>query len=274
MRQLYRTSEGYGLRNNGVLDLIASPLSSPHELIEAVDRKPFEQRQIRFEGARLLAPVTPAKVVLVGLNYLSHAEEAGQPPPAALIYGGLAGDPVVATGGTTRLPSIAPDEVDYEGEIGVVIGRSCVNVEPEEAHKYVLGLTAVIDLSARDVQMQAIAAGNQGPTMQEAKGYPGFKPIGPGILLTDGARLDDLDLALETRINSEVRQSARSTEMIFPFARIVSEISKVIPLAPGDVISTGTPGGVGFIRKAFLRSGDEIAVTIGNLPPLTCAISD
>jgi 2-keto-4-pentenoate hydratase/2-oxohepta-3-ene-1,7-dioic acid hydratase in catechol pathway len=153
--------------------------------------------------------------------------------------------------------------VDYEGEIGVVISRSAYQVPAADAWSYVAGLTPVNDVSARDVQMAAAAQGDMVRALS-SKSFPGFKPLGPGILI--GAQYADLKVT--TSVNGELRQQATLGDLIFDVPTLIEAITASIELRPGDVISTGTPAGVGFVTGRFLVPGDVVEITLGDLPPL------
>lgn len=223
-------------------------------------------------------PYQPGTFILVGMNYASHAEEAGMGIPEELLFGPIEkGFPATKPGATVALPLAAPDHVDYEGEIGIVVGRTTPEggVSVDEAPDYILGLTSVIDLSARDVQLAAIQAGggDLAGSLAASKSFPGFKPFGPGIQFFTREELRDPDVLLETRVNGEVRQSASAEEMIFSVCECLSRVSQSEALQPGDVICSGTPGGVGFFSNKFLRSGDQVSVTVGILPELRVSMS-
>jgi 2-keto-4-pentenoate hydratase/2-oxohepta-3-ene-1,7-dioic acid hydratase in catechol pathway len=176
----------------------------------------------------------------------------------------IGGDAVLASGEVIPAPPSAPNQVDYEAEIGVVISRSAYQVAAADAWSYVAGLTPVNDVGARDVQGAAAARGDM-PGMLVAKTFPGFKPLGPGILT--GAH-ENAELRLTTSVNGELRQQATLGDLIFDVPTLIEAISAGIELRPGDVICTGSPGGVGFVSGRFLVPGDVIEITLGDLPPL------
>jgi 2-keto-4-pentenoate hydratase/2-oxohepta-3-ene-1,7-dioic acid hydratase in catechol pathway len=272
MRRLIRTTDGsfvrdgdatYALGHIGNADLVAAVQSA----------KLTKQAPITGE---LLAPVAPTQLVLVGINYASHAAEVGMAIPDEPILGLSSGDAVVAQGATVAPPSDSPKFLDFEGEIAVVIGKACHKISESEAAAHVFGVTACIDLSLRDVLFKAIMAmrsGKDGPSLASAKTFPGAKPLGPELLLTDGADLTTLDLALTTHVNGKQRQLANARDMIFSIPRLVAAASALVPLEPGDVISTGTPAGIGMSVGLFLEPGDVVSVTLGSLDPLTVTIA-
>ncbi len=200
-------------------------------------------RTFTLEQVKLLAPVSPSKVVAVGLNYRSHL---GEREPAA--YPGLFAKyptSIVGPGEPIVLPPDARN-VHFEGEMVVVIGKRARNVPVEEAADYIFGVTAGNDVTERDWQ----AADLQ---WLRAKASDTFGPLGP--VLARGLRYDDL--LLRTRVNGELRQSERTRDMIFSVAEIVSYVSRYVTLLPGDVIFTGTPG-----RTRALEPGDVVEVEL------------
>jgi 2-keto-4-pentenoate hydratase/2-oxohepta-3-ene-1,7-dioic acid hydratase in catechol pathway len=151
--------------------------------------------------------------------------------------------------------------VDYEGEVAIVIGREARDIDPALAWTFIAGVTAANDVSARDVQMAGLANGDY----TTAKTFPSFKPLGPGLIIGDEARGT---LSITTTVNGELRQHADTDDLIFAVPEIVATVSKTVALRPGDVILTGSPGGVGFMKAQFLSPGDVVEVTVGSLPPL------
>jgi 2-keto-4-pentenoate hydratase/2-oxohepta-3-ene-1,7-dioic acid hydratase in catechol pathway len=272
MRRLIRTTDGSFVREGGATYALGQIGNA--DLMEAVD--PARLITPAPISGDLLAPVAVRQLVLVGINYASHAEEVGMAIPDEPILGISSGDAVVTQGATVARPSANPDFMDYEGEIGVVIGKACHKISEAEAAAYVLGVTACIDLSLRDVLIKAIMAmraGKEGPNLSDAKTFPGAKPLGPELLLTDGADLTALDLVLTTHVNGKQRQSANARDMIFSIPRLVAAASALVPLEPGDIISTGTPAGIGMAEGLFLESGDVVSVTLGPLEPLSITVA-
>ncbi len=195
---------------------------------------------------RLLAPCQPTKIVCLGRNYREHAAELGNEPPREPL---LFLKPPSAVIGPDE-PIVCPPasrRVDYEGELGLVIGRRCGRLEPDENPlDYLFGFTCVNDVTARDLQK----ADGQ---FTRSKGFDTFCPLGPVI----ATGLDPRALVVESYVNGERRQRGATTEMIFPLDAIIRFISSVMTLEPGDVISTGTPAGVG-----PLQPGDVVEVVI------------
>ncbi|PJI93242.1 fumarylacetoacetate hydrolase family protein [Luteimicrobium subarcticum] len=207
------------------------------------------------DGVRLLAPVIPrSKVVAVGKNYAAHAaemEDGGTPPTSPLLFF----KPNTAVVGPDD-PIVLPDfsqEVSYEAELAVVIGRLTRDVTPERALDHVLGYTVANDVTARDAQ-------RTDGQWARAKGFDSSCPLGPWIE-TD---LDIEDLAVTSRVNGEPRQDGRTSEMVFDVAFLISYISEAFTLLPGDVVLTGTPAGVG-----LLSPGDRVECEVEGLGVLS-----
>ncbi len=211
------------------------------------------------EVGRVLAPVEPADVIAIGLNYRRHAEESGaKVPEAPVVFAKLASS-VVGPGDAIELPADAPDEVDYEGELAVVIGRRAVDVSEAEALDYVLGYTCANDVSARDCQVR------RDKQWTRAKSFRTFCPLGPCLLVD--RKVNPNGLRIRTRLNGEVMQDSNTSDMIFSVPKLVSYLSHQFVLRPGTVILTGTPEGVGFARKPqrYLRDGDRVEVEIDGI---------
>jgi 2-keto-4-pentenoate hydratase/2-oxohepta-3-ene-1,7-dioic acid hydratase in catechol pathway len=200
----------------------------------------------------LLPPCAPSKIVAVGRNYREHAAELGHDLPAEPLLFLKPSTALLAPGGTILLPR-ASERVDYEGELGVVIGRPARRVPISRALDYVLGYTCVNDVTARDLQRRDVQ-------FTRAKSFDTFCPLGPCI--ATGLRPEDL--VVETRVNGVLKQSAPVSRMIFGVAELVGFISQIMTLLPGDVIATGTPEGVG-----PLAAGDEVTVSIEGIGRLT-----
>jgi 2-keto-4-pentenoate hydratase/2-oxohepta-3-ene-1,7-dioic acid hydratase in catechol pathway len=212
------------------------------------------------DHVRPLAPVPePGKIVCVGLNYRDHAEEQDEPIPEKPLLFGKAptcvtnpGDPIVHPPG---------EEVDYEVELGVVIGREATAVDRADAADYIAGYTAVNDVSGRTAQM-----GDE--QFFRGKSYDTFAPMGPSIV--PEAAIDPNALDVECRVNGDVKQSSNTEQFVFDVYDLVEYISEDMTLRPGDVISTGTPGGVGIFRDPpdLLEPGDDVVVEIEGIGAL------
>ena len=211
----------------------------------------------KLNDVKLLAPVEPRDIVAIGLNYRPHADESGFEYPDAPIIFLKAGSSVLAPDEPIVLPHMIPDEVDYEAELAVVIGRTAKNVDEADALKFVMGYTCGNDVTARDAQARL------DKQWARAKSCDTFCPLGPCIV----TGLDPMELRVQSRLNGKVMQDADTSDLIFSVAKLVSYISHNKTLRPGDVIMTGTPGGVGFARKppVFLRDGDVIEVEIDGI---------
>jgi 2-keto-4-pentenoate hydratase/2-oxohepta-3-ene-1,7-dioic acid hydratase in catechol pathway len=200
---------------------------------------------------RLLAPCQPTKILAVGLNYRAHAAESGHDVPSEPLLFFKPPSSVIGPLEPIVYP-ILSQQMDYEGELAVVIGQRVRNVPPEKAHDFVLGCTCGNDVTARDLQ-------RRDDQWTRAKGFDTFCPLGPYIV-TD---LDPAHLAIQTRVNGEIRQSATTADMVFSVAELIATISQVMTLEPGDVILTGTPSGVG-----PLQPGDVVEVEIEGIGTL------
>jgi len=205
-------------------------------------------RKVDFERLRdveLLAPVIPGKVVAVGLNYRDHAEEVGLPVPETPILFLKPATSVIGPNQTIRLPS-SSRRVDYEAELAVVIGHRARRVSEDAAHRYILGYTCLNDVTARDLQ-------SKDGQWTRSKGFDTFCPLGPWI----ETELEPSSLSVRLYLNGELRQSSNTTNLVFSVDRLVSFISEVMTLEPGDVIATGTPAGIG-----RMNPGDRVEVVI------------
>lgn len=194
---------------------------------------------------KVLPPVLPSKIIGVGLNYVEHAKDGGFEIPKEPLLFLMPPSSIIAHMESIIYPANT-NRVDYEGELGVVIGKEAKNVEESRALDYVLGYTAVNDVSARDYQ-------DKDGQWTRGKGFDTFCPFGPVI----ATGLDPDNLKIKTRLNGETVQSSNTNDMIFKTARLISFISNVMTLLPGDLISTGTPLGVGPLKK-----GDIVEIEI------------
>jgi 2-keto-4-pentenoate hydratase/2-oxohepta-3-ene-1,7-dioic acid hydratase in catechol pathway len=203
---------------------------------------------------RLLAPVDPPNVIAIGLNYRKHAEESQMALPERPVIFFKTTTAVCHPGDPILLPRVAPDEVDYECELAIVIGKRAKHVSQAEALDYVLGYTCGNDVSARDCQIRLDTQ------WARAKSFDTFAPLGPWIE-TD---LDPDSVRIMTRLNGQVMQDSSTSDLIFPCRELIAYLSANMTLLPGTVIMTGTPSGVGFARKppVFLRPGDTVEIDI------------
>jgi 2-keto-4-pentenoate hydratase/2-oxohepta-3-ene-1,7-dioic acid hydratase in catechol pathway len=211
----------------------------------------------RLETTELLAPVPrPGKIVAIGRNYREHIEEEGADRPTAPLIFAKWPSSVIGHGAEIRWDPDLATQVDYEAELAVVIGRSARRVAESEALEYVLGYTCLNDVSARDIQF------GDGQWVR-GKSLDTFCPMGPALITTDEIP-DPQRLAISCRVGGAIVQEASTAQMYFGVAAIVSYCSQSFRLEPGDVIATGTPGGVGIFRDppALLGDGDEVIVEI------------
>jgi 2-keto-4-pentenoate hydratase/2-oxohepta-3-ene-1,7-dioic acid hydratase in catechol pathway len=213
--------------------------------------------RISLESIRMLAPVRPPNILGIGLNYRAHAAESGAEIPKAPVLFLKATTAAIGPEQPIVLPAMAPDEVDYEAELAIVIGKLARNVSEDDALDYVLGYTCGNDVSARDCQLRLDAQWARG------KSFDTFAPLGPWIE-TD---LDSGSCAIRCRLNGEVMQESNTSDLIFGTRQLVSYLSRCMTLLPGTVIMSGTPGGVGFARKppVFLKAGDVVEVEVGGI---------
>jgi 2-keto-4-pentenoate hydratase/2-oxohepta-3-ene-1,7-dioic acid hydratase in catechol pathway len=192
------------------------------------------QPVVSLAEAHLLAPVQPSKIVCVGRNYKEHAEELGNTMPTEPLLFLKPASAVIGDGETIELPPQS-QRVEHEGELGVVIGRRARRIgEDEDPLAYVLGYTCLNDVTARDLQRRDVQ-------FTRGKSFDTFCPVGPFVV----TGLDPLNLLVETRVDGELRQSARTSAMAFPVPFLLRYISQVMTLEPGDLVATGTPAGVG-----------------------------
>jgi 2-keto-4-pentenoate hydratase/2-oxohepta-3-ene-1,7-dioic acid hydratase in catechol pathway len=212
--------------------------------------------------ARLLSPVTaPSKIVCMGLNYREHAAEAGLEPPETPTFFAKFPNALAAPGAEVPLPGYS-QKVDYEAEVAFVIGRRCKDVPASEALDVIAGYMLLNDLSARDYQFMT-------PQWLPGKVFDGSAPCGPALVTPDEAGAHDA-IEISLTLNGETMQSASTADLIHPIPALVEYLSKLMTLEPGDVVSTGTPAGVGSVRDphVWLKAGDEVVVespTLGRL---------
>ncbi len=210
--------------------------------------------QLDLSELTLLAPVEPSKIVCIGLNYHAHVQasfSADKAPEYPLIF--LKPPSSIIGPGDKIVHPKQSERVDYEAELGVIIGKECKNVSESDAEKYIFGYTCVNDVTARDLQ-------KKDGQWSRAKGFDTFCPVGPHII----TNVDYRDLLVEGILNGEIKQSGRTSLMIFKIPFLISYISSVMTLMPGDLISTGTPSGI-----APMVSGDTIEVRVEKVGSLT-----
>jgi acylpyruvate hydrolase len=209
---------------------------------------------VALPDVRLLPPVLdPSKIVCLGLNYRSHAEEAGMEAPVVPTFFAKWPNALAAPGADVPLPPWSA-KVDYEAEVAFVIGRRCKDVAEADAVDVIAGYTLLNDLSARDYQFKT-------PQWGPGKVFDGSAPCGPFLVTPDEAGPHDA-LEISLTLNGEMMQSASTADLIHPIPAVVAYISQLMTLEPGDIVSTGTPAGVGSVRqpRVWLRPGDEIVI--------------
>ncbi len=224
------------------------------ELMESITP---EGEVLTFKDVKFLSPTRPSKIVAVGLNYKAHAEEMGKPLPEEPLLFLKPSTAVISNKMRIVKPKMS-QRVDYEGELAVVIGKKCRKVTPEEAPDYILGYSCFNDVTARDLQQKDVQ-------YTRAKSFDTFAPYGPWI----NTDIDPIGLKITTRVNGEVKQEGNTEDMIFSPFELVSFISQIMTLLPGDVIATGTPPGVG-----PLQAGDRVEVEIEGIGTLINYVVD
>jgi len=234
--------------------------ASPSALKDLINRS--ERADVRREippGVIFGPPIPdPDKILCIGLNYREHARESGLEVPSVPVVFAKFRNSLIGPGAAIELPTVS-EQVDYEGELAVVIGSRCKNISASDALSFVAGYSAFNDVSARDLQLQV----SQWTT---GKAIDTFAPMGPGMI---PAHLvpDPQTLELITRLNGQVVQQSSTADMIFSVAEIIAYLSRSMTLEPGDIIATGTPSGVGFKREPalFLKPGDVVEVEISSI---------
>jgi 2-keto-4-pentenoate hydratase/2-oxohepta-3-ene-1,7-dioic acid hydratase in catechol pathway len=235
-------------------------LQPPHKSGGDVEGLPSRRNDhIPLDQASLLPPVEPSKIVCVGRNYREHAAELGNEVPVEPLLFFKPPSALLAPGGTIIRPKVST-RTDYEGELGVVIGRRAFRLrDDEDVRPYILGYTCVNDFTARDLQ-------NKDGQWTRAKGFDTFCPVGPVVT-------DEINpwtgVQVETRVNGEVKQSGNTRDFIFALGVVIRYISQVMTLEPGDLIATGTPKGVGPVV-----AGDVIEVSVEGVGQLRNPVAD
>jgi len=227
-----------------------------------------EEEGVAVSELRLLPPVgDPGKIVCIGLNYRSHAEEQGAEPPEVPTFFAKFANALAPPGAEVPLPGRG-EKVDYEAEVAFVIGSRCRDVPEAEALDHVAGYMLLNDLSARDLQFQT-------PQWMPGKVFDGAAPCGPALVTPDEAGPPDA-IEIELALNGEVRQSASTADLVHSVSALVAHLSALMTLEPGDIVSTGTPAGVGSLRRprSWLAPGDEIVISSPTLGRLETRIGE
>ena len=253
--------------NDGVIAFGLVESAAGHDAITAIIQSPQNTGELKpqaisplaLDEAKLAAPVQPSKIVCVGRNYREHAKELGNEVPTEPLIFLKPPSSLIGPGQTIIRPSIS-NRVDHEGELGVVIGKTCRHLGADEDVKpYILGYTCVNDVTARDLQ-------KKDGQWTRGKGFDTFCPVGPIVS-------DEIDpwsgVTVETRVNGELRQQGTTRDFIFPLDVVLRYISAVMTLFPGDLVATGTPSGVG-----PLIAGDQVSVSAEGIPALLSSVKD
>lgn len=221
-------------------------------------------KQEALSGVTLLAPLAPRNLICIGLNYMEHCRETNSPVPTRPVIFAKFNNALANPGDTITWYQDTTTTVDYEAELGVIIGKPAHRVSKEEALNYVGGYTCVNDVSARDIQNS-----DSGKQWVLGKTPDGFCPIGPTLVTTDDIP-DPQVLDIKCILNGQVVQSSNTKDMIFNVAHLISHISRFMTLQPGDLISTGTPFGVGVSRKPplWMKDGDVVVVELEKIGQL------
>lgn len=265
--QLVATDEGLGRIEGDLVALFESPfgdfgevLRSGANLLMTSSARITERKYIGT--VKLACPLSrPTTIWGVGLNYRSKAAATGRPLPLEPILFFKPGPAMCGPNDPIVLPSITTDEVDYEAELAVVIGSRLSDVSPSSAARGIAGYTTANDMTLRDVMTRTGQ-----PSL--AKGFPSFAPVGPSIVPFSELGPNP-DLAIRSFVNGELRQSGRTSELIFPIPTLIAEISKYTVLEPGDLILTGTPPGTGQDLSSYLHAGDRVDIEIDGMLPLS-----
>jgi 2-keto-4-pentenoate hydratase/2-oxohepta-3-ene-1,7-dioic acid hydratase in catechol pathway len=239
---------GYGLVENGNIEEISTTPFLAYERTEIVHD---------LAEVRLLAPCLPSKIVAIGVNYKDHAAEMGRELPETPMFFYKPSTAVIGPGDEIVRPP-GCEQLDYEGELAVVIGSVAKGVRGERWREVVLGYTCAVDATARDWQKSDLQWGR-------AKGFDTSAPIGPWIQ----TELDPSDVRLVTRVNGEVKQDSRTSQLVFDVGAVIEFVTSFVTLLPGDVIMTGTPSGIG-----TLKDGDRIEVEIDGIGLLEVSVKE
>jgi len=236
-------------------------LAAGQECLDRIAELALNAQRLDRDGLRLLPPIPgPQKIICVGLNYADHAAETGAKIPSEPLIFNKFPTALRADGDPVELPSVS-DQVDYEAELVVVVGREGRNISRAEAMNHVAGYTCGHDVSARDWQK-----GKPGGQWLLGKSFDSFAPCGPELVTADEVA-DPHQLDIRLRLNGETMQDSNTRQLIFPIDKLVSYISQVCTLRAGDLIYTGTPPGVGMARRppVFLQPGDVVEVEIDQI---------
>ncbi len=256
----YQLPDG-SIHAGGLMDEGVYALNAP--MLDIIAGKVQPELGALVPDANMVAPIKPGKLLCVGRNYAEHAAELNNPLPKKPLIFSKFPSCIIANGDTIQWHSSITQQVDWEGELVVVIGKTAKNIREEDAYEHIFGYTIANDVSARDLQ------DNDGQWTR-AKGMDTFCPLGPSIVSKDDIP-DPHALKIKTTVNGETMQDGNTSDMIFKVPFLVAYLSQTFTLEPGDLILTGTPSGVGKGMKPprFLQSGDSVSVMIAGIGLLT-----
>lgn len=241
--RIVRVSEGFGRIDGEVVRLFSgAPWAGGTETGATV----------QFDPNALLAPIAPSKVVAIGRNYAAHAKELGHDVPSEPLIFLKAPSAIVGPNEAIVLPAVSA-RVEHEAELAVVIGKRCKNVDETRAHEFVFGYVPLNDVTARDLQRKDVQ-------FTRAKSFDSFCPVGPWI----ETEMDVRDVEVIARVDGVVKQSGRTRDMIFPVTTLIAYVSRMMTLEAGDVISTGTPEGVGPLVAGNVLETEVAGIVLRN----------
>lgn len=243
LRCLYDGKDYYGLLENDSVKLLSNSfLESDYKIL----------KEVNISDVKILPPVLPTKIIGIGLNYNDHIQEMKDEKPSVPKMFIKPPSTVIATQEAIIYPKHMSKRVDYEGELGIVIGKVCKNIQVQQAKDYIFGYTIVNDVTARDLQ-------TIDGQWTRAKGFDTFAPVGPVV----ENQVDPMNLKITTKLNGVVKQNSITSHMIFNVYELVSFISQIMTLYPGDLIASGTPSGVGPVEP-----GDIVEIEIEHIGKL------
>ena len=233
------------------------------ELVESGELSEHAGSKLFVSDVKILAPIIPRKIIAVGRNYAEHAQELNNAIPERPLLFAIYPSSIIGTDDVITWRESITQQVDWEGELAIVIGKTAKDVAEADANKYIFGYTIANDVSARDLQA------SDGQWIR-AKSMDTFLPLGPGIVTNDELA-DPQNLQLQTFVNGEKMQDSNTSLMLFTISYLVAYCSRMFTLEAGDVILTGTPSGVGKGMKPprYLTTGDRVAVTIDGIGTLS-----
>ncbi|MDF1540757.1 MAG: fumarylacetoacetate hydrolase family protein [Candidatus Thorarchaeota archaeon] len=244
-----------------MIDLLQWPagVEVVRQILDRYNEATSQERPLLYKlsNVSFLAPIAqPGKIVAIGLNYMDHVEETGRETPKAPVVFAKFPSSIIGPGDDIIIPSVSK-KIDWEVELGIVIGKQCKNIPEESVLDHIAGYTIINDLTARDLQRE------DGGQWVRGKSIDTFCPMGPCIVTSDELG-DASGLKMHTKVNDVIKQESTTSNLIFNVIQLVSYLSKSFSLEPGDVIASGTPAGVGFTRNPpeYLKAGDEVELYI------------